>query len=78
MENTNKPIVHYTNEAEFILYVDSMNVERELAYVRTIDHPYLGARDVRTSYVINKYDDGSFETCNTIYQRSDMVNKEEE
>lgn len=39
----------------------------EYARVYGLDHPILGADDIRTSIVIKKQDDGSFETLNTLY-----------
>lgn len=74
-----KPTVHYRGKAEFYssllspmhrkiygLYADAEgNVE--YASVYGIDHPILGEDTIRTSIVLHKYDDGSFETMNTIY-----------
>lgn len=39
----------------------------EYAHVFGLDHPILGADTIRTSIVLKKHDDGSFETINTIY-----------
>lgn len=39
----------------------------EFARVNGLDHPILGATDIRTSIVVKKQDDGSFETLNTVY-----------
>ena len=39
----------------------------EYARVSGLDHPILGADTIRTSIVIKKHDDGSFETLNTLY-----------
>lgn len=39
----------------------------EYANVFGLDHPVLGADIIRTSIVLKKHDDGSFETINTIY-----------
>lgn len=39
----------------------------EYARVFGLDHPILGADTIRTSIVLKKHDDGSFETINTIY-----------
>jgi len=39
----------------------------EYARVFGLDHPVLGADDIRTSIVLKKNDDGSFETMNTLY-----------
>jgi len=63
-----KPIVHFIDPAEFHACYDNI-LERELilANVYTLDHPRLGARNVRTSIVININEDGSFETLNTYY-----------
>lgn len=40
----------------------------EVAHVLAVDHYRLGYGGVRTSSVLNKFDDGSFETMNTIYK----------
>lgn len=40
----------------------------EVAHVRTINHYVWGGDRVRTSSVLKKFDDGSFETMNTIYK----------
>jgi hypothetical protein len=40
----------------------------EVAHVRTVNHPAWGSDKVRTSSVLYKFDDGSFETRNTIYK----------
>jgi hypothetical protein len=39
----------------------------EYARVYGLDHPILGKGDLRTSIVLKKHDDGSFETMNTLY-----------
>jgi hypothetical protein len=39
----------------------------EYARVYGLDHPILGKDDIRTSIVLKKHDDGSFETMNTLY-----------
>lgn len=39
----------------------------EYARVYGLDHPVLGSDDIRTSIVLKKHDDGSFETMNTLY-----------
>lgn len=39
----------------------------EYARVYGLDHPILGSDDIRTSIVLKKHDDGSFETMNTLY-----------
>lgn len=39
----------------------------EYARVQGLDHPVLGADIIRTSIVLKKHDDGSFETMNTMY-----------
>jgi hypothetical protein len=40
----------------------------EVAHVRTVNHYVWGQDDVRTSRIVKKNDDGSFETLNTIYK----------
>jgi hypothetical protein len=40
----------------------------EYARVYGLDHPIFGEDNLRTSVVLVKHDDGSFETMNTIYR----------
>lgn len=62
----NKPVVYFTGEPSYWMW-DEKNEVASLEAV--IDHPKLGdCRDVRTSTVKQKFDDGSFETRNTIYK----------
>lgn len=60
-----KPEVFFTGEARFDI---GMFPGHEVAHVKTVDHYVWGQDDVRTSSVIKKNDDGSFETLNTIYK----------
>lgn len=60
-----KPVVQFAGEARFDTKVFP---GYEVAWVNAIDHPIWGQDRVRTSDVIKKNDDGSFETLNTIYQ----------
>ena len=67
-----KPVVRYTGEAKFFNYYTN-EVEEELtgdtvAKVTALDHPVWGADIVRTSVVLQKFSDGSFETMNTVYR----------
>jgi hypothetical protein len=73
-----KPIVTFVGEADFFtdlitdeqkeLYKQDSN-EITQAVVYGVVHPILGRqRKVITSIVVNKFDDGSFETLNTIYK----------
>ena len=39
----------------------------ERAHIQALDHPKLGSIYVVTSQIVEKYNDGSFETLNTIY-----------
>jgi hypothetical protein len=60
-----KPVVHYLGQPQYWMW-DSKNEVAGLLFV--FDHPYLGAcPDVRTSTVLKKFPDGSFETRNTMY-----------
>lgn len=64
-ENKEKPVVYYTGDVEFDdLYFPGHTV----AHVYVIDHYKLGRGVVRTSSVLKKHNDGSFETVNTIYK----------
>lgn len=40
----------------------------EVAHVRTLNHYVWGSGEVRTSSIVKKFEDGSFETLNTIYK----------
>jgi hypothetical protein len=72
-----KPIVTFVGEAQFFnrfitdeqkeLYKQDSN-EVTQAVVYGLDHPILGTDKITTSIVIYKFDDGSFETLNTIYK----------
>jgi len=59
-----KPIVQFVGEANFFKYFGG---EALVAMVHTLDHPVWGAEEVRTSRVIKRNEDGSFETLNTRY-----------
>lgn len=58
----NKPVVFYTGP---------LNIGEgggfEFANVFAINHPCLGTEHVRTSAILQKFEDGSFETRNTFY-----------
>lgn len=57
-----KPIVRFLGEPIFDEYPQGT-----VAGVHAVDHPILGWQYVRTSLIVQKNDDGSFETLNTIY-----------
>jgi len=63
--NYQKPVVFFEGDA---LFDTDMYPNHEVAHVRTINHPVWGADVVRTSSIVYKFDDGSFETLNTIYK----------
>lgn len=75
----NKPVVRFIGTAIFYpaplapmhqkAYGQYANEYGEVEYARVsgLDHPILGADDIRTSIVVAKHDDGSFETLNTLY-----------
>lgn len=76
-----KPVVEYINNAHFIKrtltepeiiarYKEYLGEDNsyEMASVYAMNHPRLGQGLVRTSIVIKKNSDGSFETLNTIYK----------
>ena len=60
-----KPVVHFKGEAAFDT---EMFPGYEVARVYAVDHYIWGEDKVRTSTVLLKYPDGSFETDNTIYK----------
>lgn len=60
-----KPVVHFIGEPHYWMW-DAKNEVAGLEVV--LDHPRLGAcPNVRTSTVLKKFPDGSFETRNTMY-----------
>lgn len=66
MSKIEKPVVYFTDLPYYWMW-DSKNEVASLRFV--LGHPYLGdCSDVRTSTVLQKFDDGSFETRNTIYK----------
>ena len=79
MSTQDKPIVRFAGKALFYTvelspmhqktysqYADAEGYV-EHARVSGLNHPILGADDIRTSIVVKKHDDGSFETLNTLY-----------
>lgn len=76
-----KPVVDFIGKVTFTKrimtvpellrdYAVHLNADNsyEYANVYAMNHPILGEDLVRTSIVIKKNDDGSFETLNTVYQ----------
>jgi hypothetical protein len=64
-ENKEKPVVYFSGEPVF----DTESYPgHEVARVYALHHYVLGTCDVRTSSVLKKFDDGSFETRNTLYK----------
>lgn len=55
-----------TDEQKKIYDQDSNEVIQAVVY--GLDHPILGRDKITTSIVLCKFDDGSFETLNTIYK----------
>jgi hypothetical protein len=81
MSKHDKPVVDFMGRAVFVHrtatdpltiaeYGDQLDEDNgyEFAKVYAMNHPILGMTDVRTSIVIKKNPDGSFETLNTIYK----------
>jgi hypothetical protein len=60
-----KPIVTFIGGVSFF-YNSITDEERAMVYA--LNHPILGTIKVTTSRVLYKFDDGSFETLNTIYK----------
>jgi len=58
-----KPTVHFTGTARYTEYSPG----QEVAYVQAVNHYLLGKDEIRTSLVLTKFPDGSFETMNTLY-----------
>ncbi len=65
--NQEKPTVHFSG-APFFETWELESGPVEIAHVYGLDHPRLGRQHIRTSRVLQKFDDGSFETVNTIYK----------
>lgn len=64
MDSKYKPEVRFYGEPRFDT---EMYPGHEVAHVRTVDHYVWGRDQVRTSSVLKKFEDGSFETRNTLY-----------
>jgi hypothetical protein len=60
-----KPTVYFIGDVKFNT---TMFPGHEVAHVFAIDHYIWGKDAIRTSSVLNKFPDGSFETMNTIYK----------
>jgi hypothetical protein len=79
MMTQDKPTVRFAGKAMFYTvelapmhqktYGQYADAEGHIEYARVygLNHPILGADDIRTSIVVKKHDDGSFETLNTLY-----------
>lgn len=61
----NKPTVLFTTDT---VYGEPYVEVGGRAYVRALNHPRLGMCDAHTSLVLAVFEDGSFETLNTIYK----------
>jgi hypothetical protein len=59
-----KPTVYFIGDAD---YDRTLFPGYEVALVMGLNHPKLGMGRIRTSAIVEKFDDGSFETMNTIY-----------
>ena len=81
-----KPVVKYINAAEFVkvTLTDPATIKEykqylkkdnsyEYAKVYAVGHPLLGSDFVRTSIVVKKHKDGSFETMNTLYVPAEVA-----
>ena len=63
--STHKPEVFFAGEP---IFDTEMFPGHEVAHVKTVNHYVWGQDKVRTSSIVKKNDDGSFETLNTIYK----------
>lgn len=64
-----KPTVQFLGTVEFFDYeVPETGDIVQFARVHGLDHPKLGNCVIRTSRIVQKFEDGSFETLNTIYK----------
>lgn len=60
-----KPTVLFTRDTVY----GEPNIQwGERGYVRALNHPRLGNCDVHTTVILEIFEDGSFETLNTIYK----------
>jgi len=66
LKTEDKPVVYFDSYPEFWMW----NEENEVASLHLVyNHPHLGyTYNVRTSTVLKKFEDGSFETRNTMYK----------
>lgn len=62
--NNKKPTVFFIGSP---VWDTAMFKGHEVAHVKTVNHYVWGSDNVRTSSVLKKNADGSFETMNTIY-----------
>lgn len=62
--NNKKPTVFFIGSP---VWDTTMFAGHEVAHVKTVNHYVWGSDNVRTSSVLKKNSDGSFETMNTIY-----------
>jgi hypothetical protein len=60
-----KPVVYFAGVAKFD---DEYFPGHTVAHLYALKHPILGDGVVRTSSVLKKHEDGSFETVNTVYK----------
>lgn len=60
-----KPVVYFIGKP---LFDTTMFKGHEVAHVHAVDHYVWGNDKVRTSSIVKKFEDGSFETMNTIYK----------
>lgn len=72
-ESSNKPVVRFIGDVQFDT---DMFPGYEVAHVHALDHPVWRQDKVRTSTVLKKFDDGSFETMNTIYKPETLKENE--
>jgi hypothetical protein len=61
-----KPVVRFLLPAQFFPSWTSEGEEQ--AEIYALDHPRLGRGRVFTTNVLKKFEDGSFETLNTMYK----------
>jgi len=79
MKQPVKPVVRFVGDPIFYavelapmhqkIYAQYADDEGYVEYARIfgLDHPILGTDTIRTSIVLKKHEDGSFETLNTLY-----------
>jgi len=72
MNTIKKPTVKYTGEVDYLKRFSAKdNKMVEIGVLNVINHPELGSTRIYTSKIVNKSDNGNFESLNTFYEKLD-------